>query len=274
MLRLCGAAGPWTHEPTARPLRRAQERGEQMTTHEHHQHRDHDPPHGLWPPTTGARSPGSPRSTRAPRSTARCSAPRSRASCSPRSRIDSGEVIADPFSRTSELARPARAARRPARRTSAPRRRRGAGRLLGRRVARRRSAARPRGEIVSLLRRPLSRRLSALERGHRQARVLELLPVELRRLALARSRRSPGRCCGSGRRTGGPARARRPGSPGRASSATWSKVLWSSLRTITCQLPPRPEPGPAPRGALDRLGRDRESPARWPRGRGPRRRPA
>src|SRR5215210_9324151 len=30
--------------------------------------------------------------------------------------------------------------------------------------------------------------------------------------------------------------------------ATWSNVLWSSLRTITRQLPPRPEPGPLVRG--------------------------
>src|SRR5680860_788369 len=31
-------------------------------------------------------------------------------------------------------------------------------------------------------------------------------------------------------------------------SATWSKVLWLSLRTITRQAPPRPESGPASRG--------------------------
>jgi hypothetical protein len=30
--------------------------------------------------------------------------------------------------------------------------------------------------------------------------------------------------------------------------ATWSKVLWLSLRTITRQFPPRPESGPAVRG--------------------------
>src|SRR3954452_20266731 len=30
--------------------------------------------------------------------------------------------------------------------------------------------------------------------------------------------------------------------------ATWSKVLWSSLRTITRQLPPTPLPGPEVRG--------------------------
>src|ERR1700716_971329 len=30
--------------------------------------------------------------------------------------------------------------------------------------------------------------------------------------------------------------------------ATWSKVLWSSLRTITLQAPPRPLPGPLVRG--------------------------
>src|SRR5215210_7242578 len=32
-------------------------------------------------------------------------------------------------------------------------------------------------------------------------------------------------------------------------SATWSKVLWSSLRTITRQLSPSPEPGPPVRGS-------------------------
>src|SRR5918992_1006523 len=31
-------------------------------------------------------------------------------------------------------------------------------------------------------------------------------------------------------------------------SATWSKVLWLSLRTMTIQLPPRPDPGSALRG--------------------------
>src|SRR3954469_21279331 len=31
--------------------------------------------------------------------------------------------------------------------------------------------------------------------------------------------------------------------------ATWSKVLWSSLRTITRQLSPSPEPGPPVRGS-------------------------
>src|SRR6185312_5514166 len=31
--------------------------------------------------------------------------------------------------------------------------------------------------------------------------------------------------------------------------ATWSNVLWSSLRTITRQLPPRPVPGPPVRGS-------------------------
>src|SRR5215217_4646069 len=32
-------------------------------------------------------------------------------------------------------------------------------------------------------------------------------------------------------------------------SATWSNVLWSSLRTITRQLSPSPEPGPPVRGS-------------------------
>src|SRR5271165_6419711 len=31
--------------------------------------------------------------------------------------------------------------------------------------------------------------------------------------------------------------------------ATWSKVLWSSLRTITFQEPPKPLPGPSMRGS-------------------------
>src|SRR3954451_12776080 len=31
--------------------------------------------------------------------------------------------------------------------------------------------------------------------------------------------------------------------------ATWSNVLWSSLRTITRQLSPSPEPGPPVRGS-------------------------
>src|SRR5919108_5134994 len=31
--------------------------------------------------------------------------------------------------------------------------------------------------------------------------------------------------------------------------ATWSKVLWSSLRTITRHSPPRPLPGPSIRGS-------------------------
>src|SRR3954453_8383579 len=50
-----------------------------------------------------------------------------------------------------------------------------------------------------------------------------------------------------------------PGSTPARVAATWSKVLWLSLRTITRQLPPRPEPGPAVRGRsivpVDMLGR-------------------
>src|SRR3954447_770292 len=39
-----------------------------------------------------------------------------------------------------------------------------------------------------------------------------------------------------------------PGSTRASVSATWSKVLWLSLRTITRQSPPKPEPGPSVRG--------------------------
>ena len=78
--------------------------------------------------------------------------------------------------------------------------------------------------------------------------VLELLPVELGGLARPGPDDRLAGGCGSGRRTGGPARARRPGITAASVRATWSKVLWSSLRTITCQLPPRPDPGPPVRG--------------------------
>src|SRR3954465_4965034 len=40
-----------------------------------------------------------------------------------------------------------------------------------------------------------------------------------------------------------------PGIVRASESATWSKVLWSSLRTITRQLSPSPEPGPPVRGS-------------------------
>src|SRR5215211_678688 len=40
-----------------------------------------------------------------------------------------------------------------------------------------------------------------------------------------------------------------PGIVRASESATWSNVLWSSLRTITRQLSPSPEPGPPVRGS-------------------------
>ena len=46
--------------------------------------------------------------------------------------------------------------------------------------------------------------LTLFQGRHCQPRVLELFPVELRRLTLARTRRSPGHCCGWCRRSGIP----------------------------------------------------------------------
>ena len=94
-----------------------------------------------------------------------------------------------------------------------------------------------------------------LERRHRQPGVAELLPVELGRLALAASRRSPGRCCGSGRRSGSPGRSETLGITRASVRATWSKVLWLSFRTITRQAPPAPGARAADARLLDRLRR-------------------
>ena len=88
---------------------------------------------------------------------------------------------------------------------------------------------------------------AALQRGHRQPRRLELLPVVLGRLARARP---DDRLAAVVDRSA----IRWPWSrltPGRTRARVWatcSKVLWLSLRTITRQFPPRPEPGPASRG--------------------------
>src|SRR3954447_16265284 len=41
----------------------------------------------------------------------------------------------------------------------------------------------------------------------------------------------------------------RPGTERASVWATWSDVLWSSLRTITRHSPPRPLPGPSTRGS-------------------------
>ena len=79
-------------------------------------------------------------------------------------------------------------------------------------------------------------------------------PSRARPAPSSRSRRSPGRGCGSRRRSRSPARRVTPGRCARACAATWSNVLWSSLRTITRQLPPSPEPGPRVARELDRLG--------------------
>ena len=73
----------------------------------------------------------------------------------------------------------------------------------------------------------------------------------LGRLLRARTRRSPGPSCGSGRRSPSPGRRRRP-ETARERAATPSKVLWSSFSTITRQAPPRPDAGPGDRAAARR----------------------
>ena len=91
---------------------------------------------------------------------------------------------------------------------------------------------------------PLSRAPAAPSSARRR----RAAPSSARPARAGPTRRSPGRCCGSGRRAGGPASRLTPGITRGQRLATCSKVLWSSLRTITRQLPPRPRPGPALRG--------------------------
>ena len=67
-----------------------------------------------------------------------------------------------------------------------------------------------------------------------------------------RSTRWPGRCCGSGRRSGIPGRRRRSGSPAPACRATWSKCCGRrSGRSRATR--PRPRAGPPDARKLDRL---------------------
>ena len=99
--------------------------------------------------------------------------------------IDGGETIADPFSRTSEL-RALLELRAVQLRGRGPRRSR-LGNLSRRRTpVGRPGAPAPPGAGGRLLSQPLRPCLAALERRHREAGLLELLPVELGRLALAR----------------------------------------------------------------------------------------
>ena len=90
-------------------------------------------------------------------------------------------------------------------------------------------------------------RLAALERGHRQARALQLLPVVLGRLLhageddrLAAVVDHSAISCPWSWETPGMKRA--------SVRATCSKVLWSSLRTITLHEPPVPVSGPVGAG--------------------------
>ena len=103
-----------------------------------------------------------------------------------------------------------------------------------------------------------------LERRHRQARVVELLPVELGGLLGARSRRSPGRCCGCGRRSRSRCRTLTPGMYARERvRRRGRRCCGRRCRTITRQVPPRPLPGPPVRGRSIVVGAHR-------RGRAPR----
>ena len=88
--------------------------------------------------------------------------------------------------------------------------------------------------------------LHAVERRHRQAVVLELLPVQLGPLLVPRPGRR-GRSRGSGWRSSCPGRTPLRGARTSA-NATPSKVLWSSFSTITCQGASRPPPGSPARG--------------------------
>ena len=86
--------------------------------------------------------------------------------------------------------------------------------------------------------------LSALlERGHRQPRALEQLPVVLGELAVAAEDDRQAAVVDLVREL--VAAVERDSRDVAASTrATWSNVLWLSLRTITRQLPPSPQPGP------------------------------
>ena len=92
-------------------------------------------------------------------------------------------------------------------------------------------------------------RLALLERGHRQPLVVAAAPSRAPPAPSCPPTPSPGRCCGCGRRSRSPCRRDTPGTWRASAWATWSKVLWSSLRTMTRQCPPRAPSGPAMRGS-------------------------
>ena len=163
--------------------------------------------------------------------------------------IDDRRVIADPFSRTSEL-RALLAAR-----SSQLRDRPGRSRVArSRLIAGPARAARPLGGSPGRARSSASRAalsgaaLSAVRAGPSSAPPRTAAPSRAppARAGPLQTIAWPVLWIWSANRW--PWSSETPGITRASVLATWSKVLWSSLRTITCQLPPRPEPGPALRG--------------------------